>query len=593
MTIIVAQPPSPKNATAPEQSNTLYMGLGLVVIFIVLSILQRGVVKKGKTARGRWASPSDLANSWKVGRSCLGSKAKFNNATYYITEPIGRPPVPMAKVSKAAIFLPQINRGMLVVGGAGSGKTANCIEPALISAIMQGHSVVVFDYKFDNGGLTEVIMSIAMEQGYQMRVLAPGSPLSGTFNVCDFVKDSADLAGAKEVVGCMIRNNSSKEAKTDAFFDPGGAEILAGAFLLARWMAEIYKEPSYASILMVSQILSLPNLAKRLISNRDRLPSWCFSAFSILTSSGGGDEKNNTESGLLATATKFLSPMILPNFLASFCGASTFPRLDPVDPLKLDGKQLLVFGVNQLNEKSTLPLIATALEQIVGYNLKYRRESPLVIGLDEFPTLNLPVALDWLNRYRSSGCSLILGIQDLGQLEARYGRADSGSFLASCASKIWFNPGNFDTAKTISQMLGEQELELDNVSKSSNFGKGSSGSRTQSKQLHKVSLIEPQEIMQFAQGTCIIQCPSIGTKTEVGLPYKHSFRFDGRAERAFRDKCSQNYKVYREIAEKQLKSKPAEDFAQSMRNYFGLLERTIPENAFDADPIPGVDFEEN
>jgi type IV secretion system protein VirD4 len=472
---------------------------------------------------------------------------------------------------------------MFVCGGAGSGKTANTIEPAVISSIIQGHSIALFDYKFDNNGLAENLMAVAIDYGYQVRVIAPGSVLSGTFNIHDFIKDSEDLAGAREVVGCIIRNTGGDDTKKDAFFDAGGQSILEGAFLMARWIAELRQDPDLANILMVNQILSLSNLSMRLEASRERVPSWTQAAFSILSSSGGGKEKNNTEAGLLATANKMLSPMILPNFLANFSGRSTFPRFDDSDPLKVDGKQMVIFGVNQANEQSTLPLVATALEQIVSYNLKYQREKPLVIVLDEFPTLNLPVALDWLNRYRSSGCSLIIGIQYFGQVEQKYGKDKAQGFLASCATKFWYNPGNPDTAKMMSELLGKQELVLPTVSKSTGSGKGVGVSRSTSTQLHQISLIEANEPLNFPQGTCIIQCPSIGNKNEIGLPYRHSFKFDGKQNDIYRDECKAKYKLLKEVATISKANVPKPDFSASIKEYNLILSAILPEKNEDYD----------
>jgi type IV secretion system protein VirD4 len=551
----------------------------LLIGIAIMTLLRSRVAKKGKTARARWANPDDIHNSRKAGLACVGKNSQFNDATYYIQEPIGMPPQlwKLPDKAKNILFFPQINCGTLVIGGAGWGKTLNFIEPAAISAIREGCSVVLFDYKFDNNGLAESLMPVAIDYGYQVRALAPGSVLSGTFNIFDLIKDSADLAGVREVIGCLVRNNTSKDVKTDGFFDPGGRTILEGAFLMAKWVAEYLNVPSYANILMASQVLSLPNLSKRLELNRDKIPTWCYSAFSILTSSSGEGEKNNTEGGLLATAAKFLSPMILPNFLDNFCGTSTFPGFDESEPLKVDGKQIIVFGVNQASEQSTLPLIATALEQIVSYNLKYHRERPLVVILDEFDTLNMPVVLDWLNRYRSSGCSLIIGIQYLGQLE-KYGKARAEGFLASCATKVWFNPGNPETAKILSDLLSKQEIELPTISKSINSGKDRGNSRTTGTQLHQVSLLEPQEPLNFPKGTCVIQAPTVGNKDEVALPYKHSFKFSKKLNAKFRAESKQKYQILCDVA-RLSKPEKQQNYAQLMREYYQILNDILPLNS--------------
>jgi type IV secretion system protein VirD4 len=586
--VIATEPQFNPKKFVDDNPTVILIG-GLLLAFGLITWLTGMSPKKGKTARGRWATPEDIANAKKVGLACLGKNSKFDKATYYIQEPIGTPPSQWQKPEKSQpLFFPQINRGALIVGGPGSGKTANFIEPAAISAILQHATVVLFDYKFQNQGLAESLIPVAIDQGYQVRVLAPGSILSGTFNVGDLIKNSADLAGAREVVSCIVRNTTSKDAKTDGFFDAGGSSILEGAFLMARWIAEIHQDPSLCNILMVSQILSLPNLSRRLMLNRSRMPSWCFSAFSILTASGG-EEKNDTEAGLLATAAKFLSPMIVPNFLSSFCGASTFPRFEDNEPLKADGKQMLVFGVNQMNEQSTLPLIATALEQIVNYNVKYKRSKPLVVVLDEFPTLNMPVVLDWLNRYRSSGCSLIIGIQYLGQLEARYGKALAEGFLAGTSTKLWFNPGNPETAKVMSDILGKQEVELPNISKSRSFGKGGGGSRSESTHLHQIALLEPHEPLQFPQGTCVVQCPAVGNKEAVSLPFKHSFRFSGKLNDRFKAESAGKFNLLLQAAEA-TKPKEAVDFAAVMATYYELLDGILALNPDHADPVPGIDI---
>jgi type IV secretion system protein VirD4 len=556
---------------------SFYVLGGLAVAFVIVSLLMGQTGKKGKTARARWASLDELKNAKTIGLSCKGKKAKFDRATYYIVEPIGTPPKEWAKSDRNALYLPDINQGMLVVGGAGWGKSANAIEPAAISALLQGHTVALFDYKFDNNGLAETLLPVAIDCGYQARIFAPGSILSGVYNVCDGISSSNDLAGAREVVGCIERNTSDQNAKTNAFFDGGGRSLLEGAFLMARWIAEQSRNPAYANILTISQVLSMPDLSQRLLEHRAQIPPWIYSAFSILTASGGGNGKNDTEGGLLATAIQILSPMIVPNFLGSLCGTSTFPGMFADEPLKADGKQLLIFGVNQANEKSTLPLVATALEQIISYNLKYQRDKPLVIILDEFDTLNLPVALDWLNRYRSSGCSLIIGIQYLGQMESRYGKARSQGFLASCATKIWFNPGDPDTAKVISEMLCRQEIELPNISKSTNSGKGGGGSsRSESKQLHQVALVEAHEPMNFPKGTCIIQCPAVGSKTEAGLPFRHSFRYSKAQSDKYKADCAAKYQLLCDVARTSKQDKPDIDYTELMAQAFQQIDDLLP-----------------
>ncbi|MHC5855266.1 hypothetical protein [Nostoc sp.] len=45
-----------------------------------------------------------------------------------------------------------------------------------------------------------------------------------------------------------------------------------------------------------------------------------------------------------------------------------------------------------------------------------KRTCPLVLGIDELPTLYLPALVDWLNQNREDGLISLLGLQNLSML---------------------------------------------------------------------------------------------------------------------------------------------------------------------------------
>jgi type IV secretion system protein VirD4 len=545
------------------------------IAFAILNVFMARTGRKGKTATARWANDAERDNCTRIAKKAIADP-KFDRAAYYITEPIGAPVDSPQKLDNSRIFIPQINRGVLVVGGAGAGKTANCIDPAILSAIAQGFTVTLFDFKFGRGGQAETIVPYAIEQGYDVRVLAPGFDLSQTCNLLDRLQDDEDLASARELVSVIVENTGETGAKKDSFFDPAGIAVLSGAFLLAKSIAKQENNPDLANLLMVNQILNLPHLSKRLIASRDLIEPWAYTAFGVLTGSSSPDGKNPTEAGILATAIKTLTPMVLPNYLPSFCGTSTFPCFDPTDPLKVDGKQLIVFGVDKDNRASTVPLIATAMHQIISYNLKPGREQPLIIALDEFPTLNLKIVLNWLNEERFNGCSLIIGVQYLGQLVARYGRDWAKGFQASCATKVWFNPGEDETAQHISKSLGEEELELASKSRTFNSGQHSGNSRSVNHQLHRKALIEAHAIRQFPQGACIIESPAVGDRQVAGVPYRHQFLYSQDKSDRFKTRSARNFAQIRNVIIEQHGQLQNTNYSQKLAEYTAILERLLP-----------------
>jgi type IV secretion system protein VirD4 len=569
-------PPPLLKATKLDPSLLAIFGLGL--LFVILTIIQSRNGKKGKTATARWATPSEIQRCRKLAK-CAIAKRKFDHAAYYITEPIGAPVSSLDRVlgrkSGTNIMFPEINRGLFTCGGTGCGKTDNIINPCLHSAIAQGMSIALFDGK-GRGGQSETLIPLALRHGYEVRVLAPGDRISNTFNTFDSIKDERDVAGARERVAVLIDNTSEKDAKKDSFFDPAGSSVLSGAFLLAKWVAKVEGDPLLANILMVNQILKLSNLSKRLIAGRDTIDPWIYSEFGILTATGKKDGQNSPEGSILATAIKMLAPLVIPNYLSTFCGKTTFPGFDPQDPLKVDGKQMVVFMLDPDNVASTVPLIAMAIHQVVSYNLRAGREEPMVISFDEFHLLNLPIVLKWLAVDRYNGSSIIIGTQYLSQLDAIYGKDRARGFLTNCNTKAWFNPGDPDTERALSQAFGDEELELKSNSKSYNFGKNSSNSRSENEQLHKKPLIEAHVIGQFPKGKCIIQSPGTGNKDNVSIPFVHQFSYDSKQSKAFKDRSIEDYNAVREFIINERDRSSQIDFSQELLRYTQILERLLP-----------------
>lgn len=585
---------APKQVERFDPSLAIMVGLGAAIVLI--SIYKGKGNKSGKTATARWANPGEIDNCNKAAKAAI-AKPRFNKAAYYITEPLGGAPSDPSKTNSRVMF-PQINRSLLVVGGAGSGKTASVINPALMSAIAQGHSIALYDYKFGADGQAEVLLPLALKHGYQIRVFAPGRDCSQVFNILDLVghglakfghiedphernkavllEDSKDLAGAKEIIAVISDNTGEWDAKKDNFFDPASVSVLSGAVIAAKWAASEIGDPSLANILMVSQILSLPNLTERLIANRSRMPAWIFDGFKVLTSGYKPDSKGSAESGILMTCQKTLAPVTLPNYLPAFCGTSNFPNFDPLDPLKVDGKQIIVFGVNKDTKNSTIPLVATCIDKIISRNLRPGRTTPMVVAIDEFSTLKLNVVLDWLNQERFNGASLILGIQYLGQIESKYGREWSKGILASCATKTWFNPGENETAEYVSKSLGERELDLETKSRTINSGAQGGSSNQTSNQLHRVPLMAAHEIRQFPPGYCIIESPGVSNSKQAGIPYTHQFKFDEDKSDKFKVKSRTRFKEIIEMLEAAQSDTVRTDYSEEMGRYSELLEKLLP-----------------
>jgi type IV secretory pathway TraG/TraD family ATPase VirD4 len=569
---------SPPNLFADPKAQMLYASVGLLAVLLVAQFLLGFRSKKAKIARAQFATFRQIAYSARIAKEQIANPGP-KNFCYYITEPIGRKvPQPNQlkryRVGKNISYFTRTNTSVLVTGGAGSGKTANFINPAVISAIRQGASIVYYDYKFPDKDQSLSIIMEALKEGYKIRILAPGQALSQCFNCLDLIPDDTAITKAAEVINVMALNYFDSREKKD-YFDRAGANIAAGAFLLAKWVAKVTERPELANLLMASQVLNLDKLPLRLIDNKDKLNPWTYKAFSGLTTAQSGREINKQQIGVIGTAQEiFKSPTAI-EMIPALCGASTLPCFDPEDPLKIDGKVLLVLGVDKAFKESVLPAFATIMHQLLTYNLdaKRPRKTTLVTVVDELSTIRVPWFLTGINQERGAGFSGIFGAQYPGQIEDAYGMSLAEGFEASCGTSIWFATGNQKTAEHVSKKLGEKELILDSRGRS--HGKGGT-SRSTNDQRHKVALLEAHELQQFPPGKTVIFSPGVGDRYVSRVPYIHCFKYDASAAKKH---SQQAQKVFEQLSATLIAANPPKSssyYSELLDEYNQILERLLP-----------------
>jgi type IV secretory pathway TraG/TraD family ATPase VirD4 len=103
-------------------------------------------------------------------------------------------------------------------------------------------------------------------------------------------------------------------------------------------------------------------------------------------------------------------------------------------------------------------LMSSAINSLLGMPPDPARRLWFVI--DELASLHkqesLPKALAEIRKY--GGC-ITVGIQNIPQLQSQYGYAETKSLTSLFNTKVVFRNGDPETAKHMSQMLGEQEVK--------------------------------------------------------------------------------------------------------------------------------------
>ena len=468
---------------APNLASTLwqYKHIGFLLGLLVVMQFFNRQLEKGKPGQfttGRFANKRET----KTAERLLKQQHKEKGLT--------------AALKVGQINLPFANEGGSVAGAPGSGKTFSVIDPAIRSALRSGYPIIVYDSK---GIQTETHAAYAASLGYQVSIFAPGKPYTGTCNLLDFVKSETDSLMAYQLAYILEKNSSGatpgQASSGKDFFERTGVNLVEAAILLA-------KHTEYPDLLTVGKILTLPLLIDRIKTLRESetVSDWVIEAFAQLLSS---EDAEKQVAGMVVTAQNVFKRFISKDLLPSFCGETTIP-------LALIGKQILFLQTDIERKDAVTPLLAAVLQLIISRNFSYPRKIPLMVSVDEFPSLHLPAFESYLNELRSAGLIALIGYQNFSQLRKRYGPDGAKAMIAACGTQFFFNPRDFETAREFSQYLGEKEVT--HYTKSRSYGKNRSRSRNQ--QVQKVPLVSPDEYLKFRKGECVYVNP--GHRSEKG-----------------------------------------------------------------------------
>lgn len=400
-----------------------------------------------------------------------------------------------------SIVVPDVQRGVAISGGAGSGKTASMMLPMCYSAIEQEFPLYLYDFKYvePEDSLVSTVLPIAYKAGYDVRVFAPGMPESEICNPLEFLKDELDGMAARQLASVMHKcmRSEHKDSSDDPFFSIAGDLLIQAVLLLA-------KQTAFPDMMMCQAILCLSNLAERIqASNLSRLTKSTFAQFLSVA----GSEK--TADSIRGTAQNLFVPFTTPGLANAFCGKTTLP-------LTLSGKQLVVVGMDKSIKTAIAPFLTGIMQMVLDMNVAKPRTDPFIFALDEAPTVGIDLATAFATQ-RSAGAITLMGYQDFGQLEQRYGESLARTILANCSTKVWFNPQEPKTAQWCSDYLGEEHLALKQKSKGTSGGKASTN-LSDNERTRK--LYSADQFLRLPPGRCILINPAISSRDEAGIPLK-------------------------------------------------------------------------
>lgn len=143
-------------------------------------------------------------------------------------------------------------------------------------------------------------------------------------------------------------------------------------------------------------------------------------------------------------------------------------------------------------------LVATMLELAIveGLSLSEDQDRGLWFVMDEVDSLGKVTSLRaGLTKLRKYGGRCVLGLQTVAQLRTTYGKDEAQTLMANCSTKLVLRAGDHETARSMEEELGQQEIERVIAGESSNKAEWLGGSVSKNQQYTRQSAVMASEIM--------------------------------------------------------------------------------------------------
>jgi len=375
----------------------------------------------------------------------------------------------------------------------GSGKGIGVVIPTLLE---YPGSALVLDIKGENYAVTS---KARRNMGHEVYLIDPFQ-VTGTagagFNPLDALDlSNADLVGhISALVETMFVTGSSQD-DSSAHFNDSAKDLVKGFIAYVKNM----KPASRQTLAEVRRILSLPlraeNGGESIVRHLEVMQSDPDLAYGIPARSANGflSKEAREASGVLSTALRHTSFLDDPR-IASALSKSDFSFAD------LKRKPMTVYVVMPPDRLAAQVRFMRALVGSALAAITATAERPaynVLFLLDEFAQLGRMQAIeDAISLVRGYGARFWVLVQDLSQLKEVYPKWQT--FLANSA-KQFFGTADYETAKYVSDTLGQTTVEYRTVGDSSNTSLQGGGGRghSTSQQLTGRALLTPDEVMRY------------------------------------------------------------------------------------------------
>lgn len=471
--------------SSPEAKQNIFLLVGDIALLCLLAIYYTSLTKaNNRYGSAKWATKSDLpimGLNHKTG-IVLGLAG---NQPIYLNDPLS----------------------VLVCAPPGTGKTSGIAIPTLLNA---HHSFIVHDPK---GEIYDITASFR-ESFSTVILFDPAAEKSAIFNVFDremlpeSLKRRAYITNIAEIIIPIPQhaNNYFETAARNTFI------------FFAEWMVwDAERRGENTSIPQIaSKIVSESDLGKliREMAKEESLPDIIKEdANSVLIAAGAEKQWAGVIGTLSAQLDIFRDPLIAD----SLKGRSSFL------PDNLRKQYTTIYVKVRDEDRNRLSPVIKLIFSVINNSLlsvmPKETDHMVTFIIDEFPRLGrMDTMIDLPALGRGYKVNAIFIAQDINQIKKRYSNEDIKVLFSTCSYKVIFRQGEYDTAKTVSELIGKYTSQKRSINKDAK--KPLSGRASESLSEEGLLLVSPQDILNLEKDKCLVIAQGFSR-----LPFKAGVAF--------------------------------------------------------------------
>lgn len=321
-------------------------------------------------------------------------------------------------------------RGILAIGGPGSGKSQAVILPVIADRMQARHSLIVAD---PQGELTGHILRLAAVTGHLVAIHDPTRTDTPRFNLMQNITAVSDARAIADVLVPSMPGESR-------FWSDSAAALLAACLLRFETLGEIY-----------AALADLNRLAGQLATGPDDDARLLASSF-IASVYGDNKVASSTVATLATALTGWAAATVRATTSGSDFTALSLVRRPTLIVLTCPGRMRAVYA----------PYLGAVLRKLmldldsIGERSGGPLPVPVALVMDEFPALGkLDSLVADVNLVRKRRISIVVAAQTRGQFHLLYGQAGTEALFTGLATQIVFGGGDADTAAYYSKASGQ------------------------------------------------------------------------------------------------------------------------------------------